>query len=365
MKDLFIFGRFIVLITFPVGLLFLFFNPFIGFLIIIGSIVIWNLCGYNLKKEYSLEEHNTEMAKTPKSAPYNPMNEKRLFTKSPQRELEILNDSAQLIETTKNPDTFFNRYDLYMEKLSLLANAEITGRIKVDGESLSAKLKVMNSECQKIDTINSFIDRMWDDTCKKANSLKTETGKQNCYKKFYDTLCKYEYRMPTVCIQHYKNFKYKTPTMIKKQPISLSKINEIQKVESSIDYHTNIYNEFHSVYSKNPYISQDRKNLNAVNRNSSSYPSTDMVDNNLRGINFEKQNDINAAITLYEFNVNHGFDGTHPYKRLAIIYRKMKDYDNEIRIIQLALVRFKTNPKVHKWYNDRLKKAEELANKKI
>ena len=29
-----------------------------------------------------------------------------------QRDLEILNDCAQLIESTVNPETFFSRYDL-------------------------------------------------------------------------------------------------------------------------------------------------------------------------------------------------------------------------------------------------------------
>lgn len=278
MKDLFIIGRLIAFIAFPIGLLFLLFNPFIAFLIIMGSIVIWNLCGHYLKKERSLEEQNTDMAETPTSVPgLNPINGKILFTKSPQRELEILNDSAHLIETTKNPDTFFNRYDLYMEKLSLLANAEITGKIKVTGDSLSAKLKIMDNQCQKINTINAFIDRMWDDTCNKANNLKTEKGKQNCYKKFYDILCKYEYRMPAVCIQHYKNFKYKTPTTISRQSISSSKIDEMQRVEASIDYRSNIYNKFYSDYSEKPYISQDReKNTNWINQ-ASTFQNQSMV----------------------------------------------------------------------------------------
>ncbi len=32
-----------------------------------------------------------------------------------QRDLEIVNDCAQLIENTVNPETLFSRYDLYME----------------------------------------------------------------------------------------------------------------------------------------------------------------------------------------------------------------------------------------------------------
>ena len=61
MKDLCIFGRLIVLIAFPIGLLFLLFNLFIGFLIIITSIVVWNICGHYLAKERSLEAQNIKM----------------------------------------------------------------------------------------------------------------------------------------------------------------------------------------------------------------------------------------------------------------------------------------------------------------
>lgn len=64
MKGLIIVGRLIAFIAFPIGLILLLFNPLIGFLIIIVSIVMWNIFGYYLKKEYNLEEQQqTEIEK--------------------------------------------------------------------------------------------------------------------------------------------------------------------------------------------------------------------------------------------------------------------------------------------------------------
>lgn len=47
-----------------------------------------------------------------------------------------------------------------------------------------------------------------------------------------------------------------------------------------------------------------------------------MVNRNLKGIKLEKKGNIEDAVKLYEQNVADEFDGTHPYNRLAIMYRK-------------------------------------------
>ena len=93
--------------------------------------------------------------------------------------------------------------------------------------------------------------------------------------------------------------------------------------------------------------------------NSSETPAKDMVDNNLRGMGFEKEGNITAAINLYEYNVKHHFYGTHPYQRLAIIYRKQKDYKNEIRVINSALKIFQpTSP--DDWFVKRFERVKKL-----
>ena len=53
-----------------------------------------------------------------------------------QRDLDIVNDCAELMENTVNPETFFSRYDLYMEKLTILAEAQASHKVKVKGEEL-------------------------------------------------------------------------------------------------------------------------------------------------------------------------------------------------------------------------------------
>lgn len=62
-----------------------------------------------------------------------------------------------------------------------------------------------------------------------------------------------------------------------------------------------------------------------------------MVDRNLLGQEFERANNVPAAIALYEANARDGFDGNFPYDRLAVIYRREKRLDSEIRVLKRAI----------------------------
>ncbi len=101
--------------------------------------------------------------------------------------------------------------------------------------------------------------------------------------------------------------------------------------------------------------------------------SNDLVKNNTNGSIYESMGDIDTAIALYEYNVNHRFEGNHPYDRLSIIYRKRKEYYNEIIVLETAIDVFthdvpRSRPdrakKLSK-FKERLKKAKELADKAI
>jgi hypothetical protein len=97
-----------------------------------------------------------------------------------------------------------------------------------------------------------------------------------------------------------------------------------------------------------------------------------MADNNINGIELEKSGDIEAAKKIYEETITANFVGNHPYDRLAIIYRKEKDFDNEIRVLNHAIKVFSdlsksspradVKPKLSK-FKERLKKAHILKNK--
>lgn len=130
-----------------------------------------------------------------------------------------------------------------------------------------------------------------------------------------------------------------------------------EKGEQALLNHRNVVENHVLDSGHNRYIQE------AMKSNPSSEPSKDMVDNNLRGIGFEKQKNIEAAIRLYEYNVEHGFEGSHPYERLVIIYRRLKDYDNEIRIIKSALCLYSNHTDSREWYEKRLNKAEKLKLK--
>jgi tetratricopeptide (TPR) repeat protein len=52
------------------------------------------------------------------------------------------------------------------------------------------------------------------------------------------------------------------------------------------------------------------------------------------GIAFEKEGKIDEAISAYEENIALGYKATHSFDRLRIIYRKMRDIPNMIRVIR-------------------------------
>ena len=93
---------------------------------------------------------------------------------------------------------------------------------------------------------------------------------------------------------------------------------------------------------------------------------------NNKAMSYEKEKDIPNAIKYYEESISYNFDGNYPYDRLAILYRKNKDYDNEIRVLNKAIENFslleKTSPRgdIHPKLNkfkERLNRAEYLKHK--
>jgi tetratricopeptide (TPR) repeat protein len=91
------------------------------------------------------------------------------------------------------------------------------------------------------------------------------------------------------------------------------------------------------------------------------------AERNLKGAEFEKTGNLEKAIELYEENAAESFKGNHPYDRLATIYKNQNDLDNEIRILEKAIVvyeeitiedRLEGLPKLFRFKN-RLEKAIE------
>jgi DNA polymerase III epsilon subunit family exonuclease len=85
----------------------------------------------------------------------------------------------------------------------------------------------------------------------------------------------------------------------------------------------------------------------------------------------EKEGNMDEAVRLYELLIESNFEGNYPYDRLAIIYRKRKDYNNEVRVISHAIWVFENivspdrvdrDVKLAKFF-ERLEKAKLLMEK--
>lgn len=103
----------------------------------------------------------------------------------------IIDDCKELIDTTENPDVFFSRYDLLIEKYEELSKYEpfvvIYGYQPI--ESL-VYYRDSRSNFEK-----KFITRCYNKALVKSDSMKTEKGKKNQFIKMYDTLLSYESNM--------------------------------------------------------------------------------------------------------------------------------------------------------------------------
>lgn len=85
------------------------------------------------------------------------------------------------------------------------------------------------------------------------------------------------------------------------------------------------------------------------------------VERNLKGIQLEKDGQVDEAIKLYERNIEENFEGNHPYDRLAIIYRKRNEIGDEIRVLGKAIWVFENV--VHKERGDRLPKLQKFEKR--
>lgn len=63
----------------------------------------------------------------------------------------------------------------------------------------------------------------------------------------------------------------------------------------------------------------------------------DPVERNLRGSTLEREGHVENAVEFYQANVRDGFEGSFPYDRLAIIFRKRGDLASEIVVLKRAI----------------------------
>lgn len=63
----------------------------------------------------------------------------------------------------------------------------------------------------------------------------------------------------------------------------------------------------------------------------------DTAARNNEGSAYEKLGRTDEAIAIYEENISDGYPALHAFERLMILYRRRKDYENEVRVIRRAI----------------------------
>jgi hypothetical protein len=86
-----------------------------------------------------------------------------------------------------------------------------------------------------------------------------------------------------------------------------------------------------------PFKSKPAENLAHAAHKLAHISADVMVGRNSRGIAMEDAGDWKAAIKLYEANVRDGFDGSHPYERLMIIYKRSGEREKAQRVARACL----------------------------
>lgn len=115
---------------------------------------------------------------------------KELATKAANRDLEIIKDCIYILETTKKPETFFSRFDLFIAKAEHLRVYEEHLRFTASPSAAYGELWQDRQEC-----IHNFLVRYFCDTLDQVDKLKTDKAKLNKYQKFYDSLQPYYEQM--------------------------------------------------------------------------------------------------------------------------------------------------------------------------
>lgn len=115
--------------------------------------------------------------------------------------IRIADESANLVNSTKNADVFFKRYTLLLEELQKLSKLEIFNCFSQKQPSKNLK-EILD---KKENTINDFITRFYNETISEINSLKTVTSKNKRIENFYTNLQKYKTMMSSNNLERIDN----------------------------------------------------------------------------------------------------------------------------------------------------------------
>ncbi len=234
-------------------------------------------------------------------------------------DIRIVNESEIIIEKTNNPDTKISRCVDMLEAMKRLKKYQNSGFVKINNlEEMSETYNNLLYELKSKKEINLNKEKALDDLERPRRNYNNQRTTEEPLGRKYKRLIK----------ESNMNEENNLKLFLKEldQPGESHTLQKLQKHNEEI--------------SKILMIAADRNN---------------------RGIKYEKQGKIEKAVELYEMNIKDEFVCTHPYNRLMIIYRRRKEYNDEIRIINNFLsiiVDFRGDDKQK--YLKRLEKAKKL-----
>lgn len=141
----------------------------------------------NTKGEHLLQWQNTIMKDSPNRLIMTEQQLKTATIQQAENDLRIINDCHKLLQSTKNPDVFFMRLNLLVEKSKHLCTLE--KYVPLSGASPTAAYNEVVTNYHA--AIQQFLIQYLSDTFDKAESMKTEKARIGKYQKFYDSLQEY------------------------------------------------------------------------------------------------------------------------------------------------------------------------------
>lgn len=108
--------------------------------------------------------------------------------------MDEFQDSLSIMQKTANPEIFFSRYDLAMERLDNMVELQQKG-IKFTSDLSSLKAQALSQETTA-DTVNALIDNAYIKQLQKLSTLKTERGRTNSNQRWYASFEPYFDKMP-------------------------------------------------------------------------------------------------------------------------------------------------------------------------
>lgn len=116
--------------------------------------------------------------------------DKRMAAMQAENSIRILKDTGNILQKTKDPEVFFSRWALWEKQAIMLKYLSSVVSFNISPDRL---LSVMSRDKQSV--IFMLAVRCFHAADQKAEQLKTEKGKQNQYKKFYDSFQPYHRQM--------------------------------------------------------------------------------------------------------------------------------------------------------------------------